>query len=61
MELDLAGGEVLTGNVDDGNWLAELRADRAVFNAQTNPATQYAGKYHLDYSGQYRRQRESGR
>jgi len=34
-----------------GGWLAELGADRAVFNAQTNPATQYAGKYTLNIPG----------
>ncbi len=49
--LDLAGGEVLTGTVGDGHWLADLRADRAVFNALTNPATQYAGRYTLIIPG----------
>ena len=34
-----------------GGWVAELGADRAVFNAQTNPATQYAGKYTLSIPG----------
>jgi hypothetical protein len=51
MWLDLAGAEVLTGTVGDGDWLADLWADRAVFNAQTNPATLYAGKYTLIVRG----------
>jgi hypothetical protein len=51
MWLDLAGAEALTGTVGDGHWLAVLRADRAVFNAQTNPATLYAGKYTLIVPG----------
>jgi hypothetical protein len=51
MRLDLAGAEVLTGTLGDGHWLADLRADRAVFNAQTNPATQYASKYTLIIPG----------
>lgn len=39
------GGDRLTGTISDGHWLAELAADRAVFNSLTNSATQYAGKY----------------
>lgn len=35
---------LLVGGVSDGNWSAELRAHRAVYNAATNPAPQ-AGRY----------------
>jgi hypothetical protein len=34
-----------------GGWVAELGADRAVFDARANPATQYAGKYTLNIPG----------
>jgi len=50
MTLDLsplpAPGRI-TGTVGDGAWLAELAADRAQFDARTNPAPQSAHKYTL--------------
>ncbi len=45
MALDLAGAQQLTGSVGDGQWLADLTANRAVFDAATNPATQHLGKF----------------
>ena len=40
----------MTGSVSDNAtnaWISELQADRAVFNAKSNPATDYTGKYTL--------------
>ncbi len=36
--VDLQGLDEVTGTVTDGQWMSELRGDRAVFNAVTNPA-----------------------
>ncbi len=44
VDLNLTGGS-LTGRVSDGVWTSPLRADLAVFNAKTNPATTLAGLY----------------
>lgn len=41
--VSLDGSEQITGTVSDGNWMAELAGDRAVF-CKTNPAA-FAGKY----------------
>jgi hypothetical protein len=50
--LDLnPGADRLTGTVSDGNWTAELLANRAVFNATTNRATRFAGRYTLVFPG----------
>jgi hypothetical protein len=49
--LDLtAGTEQITGTVSDGQWVAQLLAQRAVFNTRTNPAP-YAGSYTLVLPG----------
>jgi len=40
----------LTGTVGDGSWLADLVANRAIFNARTNPAP-FSGKYTLILPG----------
>lgn len=46
LQLDLASGsDRMTGHVSNGNWMAELWADRAKFHAVSNPATNFAGKY----------------
>jgi len=48
------GAQQLRGWVSNGvpgGWVADLLADRAVFDAQANPATQYAGKYTLSIPG----------
>ena len=50
LQLDLNGGNELTGRVSDGTWAAELFANRSVFNSKTNPAPQ-AGKYTLRIPG----------
>jgi hypothetical protein len=45
-----AGDNQLTGSVTEcvsNGWVAQLAADRAVFNARSNPAKNYAGKYTL--------------
>jgi glucose/arabinose dehydrogenase len=44
--LDRLDGQI-AGLVTDGSWTAELIADRAAFDARTNPATNYAGRYTL--------------
>ena len=52
LQLDLSNGtDQITGRISDGIWEAELVADRAVFSALTNPATNYAGKYTLVIPG----------
>ncbi len=51
MSLDLVGGQFLEGTVSSGGWLADLTAERAVFDSKTNPATQYLGKYNLMIPG----------
>lgn len=38
LQLDLAGGDVITGTVTDGDEMAELLANRAVFSRTANPA-----------------------
>jgi len=49
--LDLVSGtDQLTGFLSPGDWQVNLLADRARFNASTNPATQ-AGRYTLIVSG----------
>jgi hypothetical protein len=39
-------GDIITGTITDGNWTANIVADRATFNKKTNPASQ-AGVYSL--------------
>jgi peptidyl-prolyl cis-trans isomerase A (cyclophilin A) len=46
-----AATETLTGTVSNASWVADLKAYAAVFNARTNPATAYAGKYTLVLPG----------
>jgi hypothetical protein len=41
----------LAGTVSNGLWVADLRANRAVFNAVHNPASQFKGKYTLIIPG----------
>ena len=41
----------LVGSIGDMTWIAELVADRAMFNARTNPATEFAGKYTMVIPG----------
>lgn len=43
-------GDVLVGTISDGEWVSNLVADRATFNARQNPAPQ-AGKYTLIFPG----------
>ena len=49
LHLNLAApDDQLTGTIIDGanpGWLSQLQADRAVFNAKSNPATNYNGRY----------------
>jgi hypothetical protein len=40
----------ITGTVSDGDWTADLIADRAMFNARTNPAV-FAGKHTAIFPG----------
>jgi hypothetical protein len=44
------GGDVLNGEIVDGAWTAELVANRAAFNASTNPAP-HQGKYTMVIPG----------
>ena len=46
LQVDLAGGNIITGQISDGNWTAELAGCRAIYNAKTNPAPQ-SGYYTL--------------
>jgi hypothetical protein len=48
--VDLHGLDQLTGTVSDGQWLASLLGDRAIFNAATNPAP-LAARYTLVLPG----------
>lgn len=41
------GVEGLVGTISNGTWIADLSADRAVFNARKNPASDYVGTYTL--------------
>ena len=53
MGLDFAAQQLRgwVSNGVSGGWVADLLAERAVFDARTNPATQYAGKYTLSIPG----------
>jgi hypothetical protein len=51
MTLDLEAARTLSGTVSSGSWTAELLAQRAAFNAATNPATQFKGCYTLIVPG----------
>lgn len=52
LALDLSpGADRLTGTVSDGIWTAGLLANRAVFNATTNRATRFAGRYTVVFPG----------
>ena len=43
--------EQITGTISNAIWAAELTADRAVFSAKTNKATNYEGQYTLAIPG----------
>jgi hypothetical protein len=49
-QLDLAGNDAFLGQITDGNWVANLTANRGVFNAATNPAPQ-AGQFTIVFPG----------
>jgi hypothetical protein len=51
VDLGLDFTDHLTGTVSNSLWVADLRANRAAFNATTNPASQYKGKYTLIIPG----------
>ena len=52
LQVDTASGAaLLVGSIGDMTWIAELGADRAMFNARANPATQFAGKYTMVIPG----------
>ena len=46
-ELHLERNSQITGRIGDGSWRAVLIADRAAFDARTNPATNFANHYTL--------------
>lgn len=50
MTVDLSGGDKLQGQVTDGNWTADLAANRATFSSTSNQAPQM-GKYTLVLPG----------
>jgi hypothetical protein len=50
LQIDLAGGHLINGQVTDGTWIAELLANRCAFNLTTNPAPE-VGKYTLVIPG----------
>jgi len=53
MGLDFAAQQLRgwVSNGVSGGWVADLLAARAIFDARTNPATQYAGSYTLSIPG----------
>jgi autotransporter-associated beta strand protein len=52
LTLDSLGGtDEMSGTVSDGVWTADLQADRAVFGASTNPATDFLGTYTMALPG----------
>jgi hypothetical protein len=51
LQFDLVKGEVLQGGVSDGDWWADLRADRQVYNKTTLP-TARAGSYTVMFEGE---------
>jgi hypothetical protein len=51
LELDLAGAQEIAGTVSANGWIADLLARRAAFNAQTNRATQFQGRYTVAIPG----------
>lgn len=51
MSLDFGGAQRITGTVSASNFVAALVAHRSIFNAITNPASSYAGKYTLTIPG----------
>ena len=50
LQLDLNGGDALTGEITGTNWVAELAANRAAYS-KLNPAPQGGKKYTLVISG----------
>jgi len=50
LNLDFSGKDQITGRVTDGIWSADLTADKALFNAVTNPSPQ-AGRYTMHIPG----------
>jgi hypothetical protein len=50
LNINLDDNSLITGTVGDGNWSADLRANRGVVNAKTNPAS-FAGRYTLIFPG----------
>jgi hypothetical protein len=47
LTLDLTGSDQITGTVGNGTWTAQLVANRDTWDATSNPAVVYAGKYTL--------------
>jgi hypothetical protein len=45
VELELKNQDSIAGTVNDGNWVADLQADRQVWHKRFRPATPYAGQY----------------
>jgi len=50
LQVEGANNSRITGTVSDGTWVADLEADRAMFNAGNNPAP-FAGNYTLVLPG----------
>jgi hypothetical protein len=50
LQLDVAGGNQLQGQITDGTWVADLMAHRLIFNKSTKAASQ-AGSYMIDLPG----------
>jgi hypothetical protein len=47
VEIQIDQTNQITGRISAGSWEATLIADRATFNARTNPATNFANRYTL--------------
>ncbi len=51
LHVNQAGGNQITGQISGATWTADLIADRALFNAKSNPATDFAHRYTLVLPG----------
>lgn len=52
LQLDMApNGDMISGTVSNGAWLAAIQTLRAGFNAKSHPATNYSGAYTIVFPG----------
>jgi hypothetical protein len=51
LQLDLAGGNQITGSLSDSHWTSQIVANRLLFDKTRNPAAQFVGNYTLNFPG----------